>query len=86
MNEARQELEMALSSIIKNIVSDDKFTINSHLEDSLVTLSVKAPSSELGKIIGKGGDMASSIRKVLRAMGKKRGVGIKFSIDNRPEE
>ena len=86
MNEIVQELEGALDSIIRNIVSDDKFTVQSSLEDSMVTLSVKAPSSELGKIIGKKGDMASSIRKVLRAMGKKRGVGIKFSIDNRPEE
>jgi predicted RNA-binding protein YlqC (UPF0109 family) len=78
------EIKSALDNIITNIVSDSNFSVDFSLDGETRCFNVKAPKSELGKIIGKSGDMASSIRKVVRAMGKKRGVSIKFSIDNRP--
>ena len=77
-------LRLALENIVGNIVQGDDFIVSAAEEDDKILLKVRARRSELGKIIGKGGDMASSIRKVLRAMSKKQGVAIKFSIDNTP--
>ena len=81
-----ETLRSALENIVENIVEGKEFVVSSSDEDGKVLLKVRAKKSELGKIIGKGGDMASSIRKILRAMSKKQGVTIKFSIDNTPIE
>jgi predicted RNA-binding protein YlqC (UPF0109 family) len=82
----QETLRMALENMVSNIVQGDDFVVSAEPEDEKILLKVRAKKSELGKIIGKGGDMASSIRKVLRAMSKKQGVSIKFSIDNTPME
>jgi len=81
---AREELKEALIFIISNIVEGDNFSVDSQMEENKIMLSVRAEKSELGKIIGRGGETATNIRKVLRAMGKKRGVFIRFTIDNKP--
>lgn len=77
-------LRSALENMVQNIVQGDQFVVSAEDEDGKTLLKVRAKESELGKIIGKKGEMASAIRKVLRAMSKKHGLAIKFSIDNTP--
>lgn len=68
--------------IVKNLVEDDA-AVNVLVEETNkeINVLVKVAEDDLGKVIGKGGKVANSIRTVARTSGKKQNkfVNIKFT-------
>ena len=49
-------------------------------EDESCVITIKADGSDIGKIVGKEGHTANSIRNILSSVGKKNGFKIKVEI------
>ena len=65
-------MKQVLETIIKNIVEDqDAVSINEIAEEGKVIYEVKVAGSDIGRVIGKQGKVANSIRSVMRALGSK---------------
>ena len=70
-----------LETIILNLVDNkEQVTINSREEERATVFEVKVADSDMGKVIGKQGKIAQSIRKVMKAVaGKKdKKVNVEF--------
>lgn len=66
-----------LELIIKNLVDDkESISINEIKNDKNVVLQVKVASAEMGKIIGKQGRVAKSIRGIMKAIAIKEHVRV----------
>ena len=74
-------MKQVLETIIKNIVEDqDAVSINEKEEADKITFEVKVAESDMGRVIGRQGKIANSIRTVMKALGSrdKRKVTIEF--------
>lgn len=75
-------MKNVLETIIKNIVENsDAVSINEKEEADRITFEVKVAESDMGRIIGKQGKIANSIRTVMRALGSresKKRVSVEF--------
>lgn len=61
-----------LELLIKNLVENpDEVTINEKQEEKNVVYEVKVAESDIGKVIGKQGRIAKSIRTVMKSVGGK---------------
>ena len=61
-----------LEVLIKNLVEDkDSVSINETEKDNGIVYEVKVSEKDMGKVIGKQGRMAKSIRTVMKAMATK---------------
>ena len=65
-------MEDILRTIIENLVDNhEAISIEKREEGGKEIYSVKVDSSEMGKVIGRQGKVAHSIRTVIRALGSK---------------
>lgn len=65
-------MEDILRTILENLVDNhDAISIESREERGREIYSVKVDSSEMGKVIGRQGKVAHSIRTIVRALGNK---------------
>ena len=65
-------MKQVLESIIKNIVENqDAVSINNKEEADRITFEVKVAQEDMGRIIGKQGKIANSIRTLMKALGSK---------------
>ena len=74
-------MKQVLETIIKNIVEDqDAVSINEKEEADTITFEVKVQESDMGRVIGRQGKIANSIRTVMKALGSrdKKKVSIEF--------
>ena len=72
-----ENLESLLNFIIKELVeTKDKVNITYEILDSNVTFKVMVAKGEMGKIIGKNGLTANSIRGVMQAAGVKEHLNV----------
>ena len=63
-------MKQVLETIIRNIVEDqNSVSINEKEEADKITYEVKVAGSDMGRVIGKQGKVANSIRSVMRALG-----------------
>lgn len=61
-----------LQTIINNLVSDkDSVVINERDSEKFVVFEVKVAQADMGKVIGKEGRIAKSIRTIMKAVGSK---------------
>ncbi len=70
-----------LKCIISNLVDDkDSVEINQIDEENSITFEVKVAESDMGKVIGKQGRLAKSIRTVMKAVAGKehKKVSVEF--------
>lgn len=70
-----------LELIIKNLVDDqDKVSIEEKTNDKSVVYEVRVAKEDMGKVIGKQGKMAKSIRSLIRAIAIKehKRVNVEF--------
>lgn len=77
------KFEELISSLILPLVAypDDVVITLKKEEDSYVEYDVKVNSADLGRVIGKGGNIAKAIRTILYAGASKEGVKIHLDID-----
>lgn len=73
-------MEEMLKVLVKDLVSDpSQIEITSRKEGSITTLELKVAQEDMGKVIGKQGKIAKSIRTLMKAYGAK--VGEKINVD-----
>jgi len=73
-------MEEMLKVLVKDLVDDpSKIEINSKKEGNLTTLELKVAEEDMGKVIGKQGKIAKSIRTLMKAYGAK--IGEKINVD-----
>lgn len=71
---AKMQIDKILKTIIDNLVEDkDAVSIESKEENGRVDLSVKVNKKDMGRIIGKQGKTANSIRTLMKSIGSKEG-------------
>ena len=65
-------MKQVLETIIKNIVENvEAVSINEKEEADKIVFEVKVSDSDMGRVIGKQGKIANSIRTVMKALGTK---------------
>ena len=66
------ELKPLLEAIVRELVDKpDEVRISEHARDTATVLELRVARSDIGKVIGKDGRTAQSIRTVLTAAGSK---------------
>lgn len=79
------ELRKTLTTIILSIIDDqDLLEVQEKEGESEVSFEVKVGPKDVGKIIGKKGRIANSIRTVMKAAGAKLSTKVMVSIYNKP--
>lgn len=76
-----KNMEELLTFLVKALVEkDDEVKVEKEEEETSITYHVKVDSDDLGKVIGKGGKTANSIRTVMKSIGAKthKKVFVKF--------
>lgn len=70
-------LEMIISNLVDN---KEQISIEETINERSVDFKVKVESTDMGKVIGKQGRVAKSIRTVMKSVGAKEGkrVNIEF--------
>ena len=74
-------MKQVSETIIKNIVENQEaVSINEKEEADTITFEVKVQESDMGRVIGRQGKIANSIRTVMKALGSrdKKKVSIEF--------
>ncbi len=74
-------MKQVLETIIKNIVENgEAVSINEKQEADKIVFEVKVDEKDMGRIIGKQGKVANSIRTLMKALGSKdkKKVSIEF--------
>ena len=65
-------MKQVLETIIKNIVENQEaVSINEKEEADKITYEVKVDNKDMGRVIGKQGKVANSIRTLMKALGSK---------------
>jgi len=73
-------MEEMLKVLVKDLVDDpSKIEITSNKEGNVTTLGLKVAQEDMGKVIGKQGKIAKSIRILMKAYGAK--IGEKINVD-----
>jgi predicted RNA-binding protein YlqC (UPF0109 family) len=73
-------MEEMLRVLVKELVNDPSaIQISSRKEGNTTTLELKVAADDMGKVIGKQGKIAKSIRTLMKAYGAK--VGEKINVD-----
>lgn len=67
-------MEKMIEYIVRNLVNNqDAVTIESTQEDDVNVITVKVAEEDVGKVIGKNGKIAQSLRTILRSASSKTG-------------
>lgn len=65
-------MEEILKTIIENLVdNEDEIKIEKTEDDDRITLKVNVDKTEMGKVIGRQGRVAHSIRTIMKSVGAK---------------
>ena len=65
-------MKQVLETIIRNIVENQEaVSINEKKEADKITYEVKVDNKDMGRVIGKQGKVANSIRTLMKALGAK---------------
>lgn len=78
-----KETVMRLITDVVSILVDNRFEMISrphHEDQNGIVLTVKAEKKDVGKVVGKGGHTAESIRNILSSVGAKHGFRIQFEV------
>ena len=80
-SERKSKMENILKTIIENLVDDkEAISIEKKEDGNKVTFEVKVGQNEMGKVIGRQGKIAHSIRTLMKSVGAKeqKKVDIEF--------
>tara|TARA_R110002074_G_scaffold232117_1_gene403595 strand:+ start:226 stop:474 length:249 start_codon:yes stop_codon:yes gene_type:complete len=80
------ELEKFVREVVCSIVDDTENILIEEDEtiDGVLLFKITVSKDDVGKLIGKGGRIASAIRTVLKAAGAKRGRRVSVNVMNTP--
>lgn len=81
MVEIKNLIEMMVFSIVDET---DKVQITEDVSDKGILYEITVSKDDVGKLIGKGGRVASALRTIAKASGAKNGVRILINVMNKP--
>lgn len=80
-SDATKQLESVIQSMVKAVVDEpDQISLNSRVDDDLISFELKVAKADLGKVIGRKGRTASAMRTLLGAASRKYNVGADLKI------
>lgn len=70
-------LELLVKTLVKN---ENEVEVSKEEDEKAITFFIKVASEDIGRVIGKNGKMASSIRTIIKSIGAKerKKVFVKF--------
>lgn len=75
-------VELIKSLIMPLVIYEDQVEVTSEtLEDGTISVNVNVADEDLGRVIGKGGKIATSIRTIVYAAASKENQKVKVNID-----
>jgi uncharacterized protein len=82
METSTEKLKQYLKNLISGLVFKQEFINISVLQDELgILFTIKVDQSDVGKVIGKNGTIAESIRTIMRCVGQIEGLRVSVKID-----
>lgn len=79
------EIKELISTVVKSIVDDEKSVkITESETDEGFMYDIAVSKNDVGKLIGRGGRVASAIRTVVKACGLKHEVRVLLNVMNKP--
>lgn len=74
-------MEEMLRTLVKDLVDyPEKIEINTRTDNNINTLELRVDPSDMGKVIGRQGKIAKSIRALMKAYATKQGLKINVDI------
>lgn len=75
-------VELIRNLILPLVIYGEQVSITSQtLEDGTISINVNVASEDVGRVIGKGGKIATSIRTIVYAAASKENQTVKVNID-----
>ena len=75
-------VELIKNLIMPLVIYEDRVVVTSNtLEDGTINVNVNVANEDVGRVIGKGGKIATSIRTIVYAAASKENEKVKVNID-----
>ena len=75
-------VELIKNLIMPLVIHEDQVSVTSSvLEDGTINVNVNVANEDVGRVIGKGGKIATSIRTIVYAAASKENEKVKVNID-----
>jgi hypothetical protein len=82
-----KEIKVLVETMVKSIVDDvQNVKITEEQSEKGVLYEITVAKDDVGKLIGKGGRVASALRTISKASGAKNGVRVLINVMNKPLE
>lgn len=79
--EVRELVEKVVFSIVDEV---ERVEITEEVSEQGILFGITVSKEDVGKLIGKGGRVASALRTVAKASGAKHGVRVLINVNNKP--
>lgn len=77
-----EELQRLVEYVARNLVSEpDSVNVDAHQHGQIVVVTLNVPSEEMGKVIGREGRIARSMRTLLTIAASRRGLRASLDIN-----
>ena len=81
------EIKDLVLTMVNSIVDETgKVKITEEISDQGILFEISVSKEDVGKLIGKGGRVASALRTIAKASGAKNGVRVLINVMNKPLE
>jgi uncharacterized protein len=85
--ETMKEIKQLVETMVRSIVDDvQNVKLTEEVSEKGVLYEITVAKDDVGKLIGKGGRVASAIRTVAKASGAKHQVRVLINVMNKPLE
>ena len=85
--ETMKEIKVLVETMVRSIVDDvQNVKITEEVSEKGVLYEITVSKDDVGKLIGKGGRVASALRTVAKASGAKNQVRVLINVMNKPLE
>jgi predicted RNA-binding protein YlqC (UPF0109 family) len=75
-------VELIKNLIMPLVIHEDQVSVTSEvLEDGTINVNVNVANEDVGRVIGKGGKIATSIRTIVYAAASRENAKVKVNID-----
>ena len=82
-----KEIRDLVETMVRSIVDDSKnIQITEEASEESILYEITVSRDDVGKLIGKGGRVASALRTISKASGAKHGTRVQINVMNKPLE
>jgi predicted RNA-binding protein YlqC (UPF0109 family) len=82
-----EQIRSLIETVVRSIVDEtDEVQITEEVSEQGILYEISVSKDDVGKLIGKGGRVASALRTIAKASGAKNGVRVLTNVMNKPLE